>query len=173
MTLSGVSFGVVGIFVLLLMLIPIVLVHELGHFVMARLAKIRVLEFGIGLPAARQRPGPRPRDRVHAQLPADRRLRASSRARRPTRTIRARSRNAKLWKQLIVLVAGVTMNLLTAFVLFFIVAWAFNPQIAAHRDSLRGVEHAGARGRPAGWRHAYLDQWASLRRALGPRVLQG
>jgi len=35
---------------LILILTPIVLVHELGHFTAARLCRIRVEEFGLGLP---------------------------------------------------------------------------------------------------------------------------
>ena len=34
----------------LLVLTPVVLAHELGHFIAARLCRIRVEEFGLGLP---------------------------------------------------------------------------------------------------------------------------
>ncbi len=47
MGLEGILWAVGGF---LLVLTPIVLVHELGHFVAARLYKIRVEEFGFGLP---------------------------------------------------------------------------------------------------------------------------
>lgn len=47
MSLEGILWAVGGF---LLVLTPIVLVHELGHFVAARLCKIRVEEFGFGLP---------------------------------------------------------------------------------------------------------------------------
>ena len=40
----------ITVVVFFLMLGGLVLVHELGHFVTARLAKVRVLEFGIGFP---------------------------------------------------------------------------------------------------------------------------
>jgi regulator of sigma E protease len=39
-----------NILVLLAIIVPLVLAHELGHFVMARRAGVRVHEFGIGLP---------------------------------------------------------------------------------------------------------------------------
>ena len=43
--------GVLATIVLFLVVLgSLVLIHELGHFVMARLAGIRVLEFGIGFP---------------------------------------------------------------------------------------------------------------------------
>ena len=42
--------GVVGIVLFILILGVLVIVHELGHFITARLARIRVHEFGIGFP---------------------------------------------------------------------------------------------------------------------------
>src|SRR5258707_12839959 len=43
--------GVVATIVLSIVVLgSLVLIHELGHFVVARLAGIRVLEFGIGFP---------------------------------------------------------------------------------------------------------------------------
>ncbi len=42
--------GAVTILLFFLILGSLVLVHELGHFVTARLAGVRVLEFGIGFP---------------------------------------------------------------------------------------------------------------------------
>ena len=50
MTLDGIFFWFRAVPILLLILIPLVLVHEFGHFLTARLAGIRVLEFGIGFP---------------------------------------------------------------------------------------------------------------------------
>ena len=35
---------------LFLVLTPVVIIHELGHFIAARLCRIRVEEFGLGLP---------------------------------------------------------------------------------------------------------------------------
>jgi regulator of sigma E protease len=40
----------VNVLVLLAIIVPLVLAHEVGHFVMARRAGVRVHEFGIGLP---------------------------------------------------------------------------------------------------------------------------
>jgi len=50
MTLQGLLFAVVAIPLTLLILTVLVVVHEFGHFLTARLAGIRVLEFGIGFP---------------------------------------------------------------------------------------------------------------------------
>ena len=42
--------GVITVFLFFFVLGTLVLVHELGHFITARLAGVRVLEFGIGFP---------------------------------------------------------------------------------------------------------------------------
>ena len=42
--------SLITIFLFVLVLGVLVLVHELGHFLTARAAKVRVLEFGIGFP---------------------------------------------------------------------------------------------------------------------------
>src|ERR1035437_9523520 len=54
MSLAGLVSGIGGVVGLFLILIPLVLLHELGHFIMARLAHIRALDFGLAFP-------PRPR----------------------------------------------------------------------------------------------------------------
>ena len=110
----------------LVILTALVVVHELGHFVTARLSGIRVLEFGIGFP---------PRAKV---LGHDHETEYTLnylpiggfclwRARSRTPTTRAPSRPPSLPRQILVMVAGVTMNLLTAVFLFFIVACVFSP----------------------------------------------
>ena len=43
------------IFYFFLALFPLVLIHELGHFILAKLNKVRVDEFGIGLDRLQQR----------------------------------------------------------------------------------------------------------------------
>lgn len=129
MSLDGVMFWVVAIPLLLLVLIPLVMVHELGHFIMARLAGIRVLEFGLGFPPRARVLG---RDRQGTEytvnyLPIGGFVRLEG---EETDSDDPRAfTNATLGRQLIVLVAGVFMNLVTATVLFFVVAWAFNPRV--------------------------------------------
>jgi regulator of sigma E protease len=48
--MSEILQGAVTILLFFLILGSLVLIHELGHFVTARLAGVRVLEFGIGFP---------------------------------------------------------------------------------------------------------------------------
>jgi regulator of sigma E protease len=126
--LAGFGYSLTGILGLFLILIPLVLIHEIGHFIMARLAGIRVLEFGLGFP-------PRARVLGHDHeteytlnyLPIGGFVRLEGEETNSTDT-RAFT-NAPLGKQLVVLAAGVVMNLICAVLLFFVVAWAWNPVI--------------------------------------------
>ena len=128
MSLDGLLFWAKAVPLLLLMLVPLVLVHEFGHFIVARLLRIRVLEFGLGFP-------PRARVLGHDHeteytlnwLPIGGFVRLEGEEENSDDP-RAFT-NASLWRQLVVLVAGVTMNVLTAVFLLFIVAWVFNPVV--------------------------------------------
>jgi regulator of sigma E protease len=48
--LSGSQTILTVFFWLVVILIPLVVIHELGHYLMARLMKVRVVEFGVGVP---------------------------------------------------------------------------------------------------------------------------
>ena len=110
--------GAITIFLFFFILGSLVLVHELGHFVTARLAGVRVLEFGIGFP---------PRAKVLRAkgetlytlnwLPIGGFVKLEGEdgdeADDPRSFVRAR-----LPVKLIILVAGVAMNLVTAFLIF-------------------------------------------------------
>jgi regulator of sigma E protease len=128
MSIDGLLFWLRAVPLLLIILVPLVLVHEFGHFLTARLVRIRVLEFGLGFP---------PRARVIGRdheteytlnyLPIGGFVRLEG---EETDSDDPRAfTNAPLAKQLLVLVAGVAMNVLTAAVLLFIVAWVFNPVV--------------------------------------------
>jgi regulator of sigma E protease len=105
----------------------LVVIHELGHFVTARAFRIRVLEFGIGFP---------PRARVLRAkgetlytlnwLPIGGfvRLEGEDGDSEDPRSFAVQ----RLPKKLVVLVAGVVMNLLLAFVIFTGIAWLATPQ---------------------------------------------
>jgi regulator of sigma E protease len=145
MSLAGLTFGLSGVIGLFLILIPLVLVHELGHFIMARLAGIRVLEFGLGFP-------PRARILGHDHeteytlnyLPIGGFVRLEG---EETESDDPRSfGNASLPKQVIVLVAGVAMNAFVAIFLFFVVAWAFNPVVQPTIAQIQSGSPAAAAG---------------------------
>jgi regulator of sigma E protease len=104
----------------------LVVIHELGHFIVARLAGVRVLEFGIGFP---------PRARVLRSkgetlitlnwLPVGGFVRLEGEegdSEDPRSFVRAR-----LLVKLVILLAGVAMNALLAVAIFTAIAWAPGP----------------------------------------------
>jgi regulator of sigma E protease len=119
--------GVITVALFIFILGALVVIHELGHFAMARGFRIRVLEFGIGFP---------PRARVLRArgetlytlnwLPIGGfvRLEGEDGDSDDPRSFAVQ----RLWKKLVVLVAGVGMNLLLAFVIFTGIAWLATPQ---------------------------------------------
>src|SRR5690242_2983088 len=118
---------IVTIVLFFLILGTLVVIHELGHFVAARVAGVRVLEFGIGFP---------PRAKVLRSggetlytlnwLPIGGFVKLEGEdgddAGDPRSFVRAR-----LPVRLVILLAGVLMNLLTAFVIFAMIAWLATP----------------------------------------------
>ena len=83
------------VLVCLAILVVLVVIHELGHFFVARRAHVRVHEFGIGFPPRGADPRPRQGDGLHAQLAAPRGLRSPGRGGgRVGRSARLREREA-------------------------------------------------------------------------------
>jgi regulator of sigma E protease len=117
----------VTIALFLLILGGLVLVHELGHFITARLANVRVLEFGIGFP---------PRARVLRSkgetlytlnwLPIGGFVKLEGEDGEQADDPRSFAAQPLLIK-LGILVAGVVMNLATAFLIFTLIAWLATP----------------------------------------------
>jgi regulator of sigma E protease len=137
--------GAITIALFIFILGSIVVIHEVGHFVLARLFRVRVFEFGIGFP---------PRAKV---------LRAKGETlytlnwlpiggfvsldgqdgdSEDPRSFAVQ----RLWKKLVILLAGVGMNLVLAFVIFFGIAWLAAPQAGM---TFAGVQ-AGAPAEAAG-----------------------
>jgi regulator of sigma E protease len=125
--MEGLLFALLAIVLFIVILGGLVLVHEIGHYLTARLLGVRVLEFGIGFP---------PRAKVLRTkgetlwtlnwLPIGGFVRMDGEdgdgADDP------RSFSAKpLRVRLTILVAGVVMNVFVAFVLFFAIAWLASP----------------------------------------------
>jgi regulator of sigma E protease len=119
--------GAITILLFVFILCSLVVIHEFGHFVLARVFGIRVHEFGIGFP-------PRAkvlRDRGETLytlnwLPIGGfvRLEGEDGDSDDPRSFVV----ASLPKKLLVLLAGVGMNLLLAFVIFTGIAWLATPQ---------------------------------------------
>ena len=119
--------GAITILLFIFILCALVVIHELGHFVLARLFGIRVHEFGIGFP-------PRAkvlRDRGETMytlnwLPIGGfvRLEGEDGDSDDPRSFTSTG----LPKKVLVLLAGVGMNLVLAFVIFTAIAWLAAPQ---------------------------------------------
>jgi regulator of sigma E protease len=119
--------GTITILLFIFILCALVVIHELGHFVLARLFGIRVHEFGIGFP---------PRAKVMRDrgetiytlnwLPIGGfvRLEGEDGDSDDPRSFAV----ATLGKKVLVLLAGVVMNLGLAFVIFSGIAWLAAPQ---------------------------------------------
>ena len=105
----------------------LVVIHELGHFITARLAGVRVLEFGIGFP---------PRAKVLRSsgetlytlnwLPIGGFVKLEGEDGDVPDDPRSFV-NAALWKKLVILVAGVGMNVVLAFAIFTSIAAFASP----------------------------------------------
>ncbi|HEY7590399.1 MAG TPA: M50 family metallopeptidase [Candidatus Limnocylindrales bacterium] len=119
--------NVVTIVLFFLILGTLVVVHELGHFVTARLANVRVLEFGIGFP---------PRAKVIRSsgetlytlnwLPIGGFVKLEGEDGDDTDDPRSFV-NARLPVRLVILLAGVAMNLLLALAIFLLIAMLATP----------------------------------------------
>ena len=137
--------SLITIVIFFAILTVIVVIHEGGHFVTARLARIRVHEFGIGFP---------PRARIFARrgetiytlnwLPIGGFVRLEGEdgdSDDPRSFVRA-----PLPVKVIVLVAGVAMNLVLAFVIFFGISLVATPLIGVTFGAVQPgspADHAG------------------------------
>jgi regulator of sigma E protease len=116
-------FGILGI---------LVLVHEVGHFIVARLFRVRVLEFGIGFP---------PRAKVIRDvgetvytlnwLPIGGFVKLEGEDGDEPDDPRSFAAQP-LWKKLVILVAGVAMNIVLAFAIFAGIALTGDPAIGVY-----------------------------------------
>ena len=116
-------FGILGL---------LVLVHEVGHFIVARLFRVRVLEFGVGFP---------PRAKVLRDvgetvytlnwLPIGGFVKLEGEDGDEAGDPRSFAAQA-LWKKLVILLAGVAMNVVLAFAIFAGIALTGDPAIGVY-----------------------------------------
>jgi regulator of sigma E protease len=134
----------IGLFILILG--ALVLIHELGHFVTARAANVRVLEFGIGFP---------PRAKVLANrgetvytlnyLPIGGFVKLEGEDGTDADDPRSFSSQG-LPLKLLILVAGVVMNIALAFVIFTGIALGGDPTIGVSATTIQPGSPAAAAG---------------------------
>jgi len=118
--------GLINVVLLLLILVVLVVLHELGHFAMARMAGVRVHEFGIGFPP-RARILHRGKDTVYTLnwLPIGGFVRLEGEE-GESEDPRAFS-NQRLRTRIVILLAGVVMNFLLAWLIFSLIAGLADP----------------------------------------------
>src|SRR4051812_26456167 len=141
---------VVTIFLFVVVLGSLVLIHEFGHFVTARLAGVRVLEFGVGFP---------PRARIlHARgetlytlnwLPIGGVVKLHGEDGDDNDDPRSFAR-ARLPTKMVILVSGVVMNLLLSFAIFTSIAWLATPFVGLRFYEVQPDSPAASIGLVAG-----------------------
>ena len=147
----------------------LVLIHELGHFVAARIARVRVLEFGVGFP---------PRARVLRNrgetiytlnwLPIGGFVKLEGEDGDEEDDPHSFS-SQPLRVRLLILVAGVAMNLLLAFVIFAGIALFGDPAIGVVAGKVQADSPAQGAGLAAGDLLVSID--GQRYSAFGPRNL--
>jgi len=138
--------SMITIALFILILGGLVVLHELGHFVTARLARVRVLEFGIGFP---------PRAKVMRSrgetlytlnwLPIGGFVKLEGEDGTDVDDPRSFSHQG-LARKLTILVAGVLMNVLVAFVIFTGIAWLASPLVGVKFFEVQPGSPAAAAG---------------------------
>jgi regulator of sigma E protease len=144
--MSGIIDAVEAIVLFIVVLGLLVLFHEAGHFVTARLSRVRVLEFGFGFP---------PRAKVLAVrggteytlnwLPIGGFVKLEGEDGDQDEDPRSFTR-APLWKKLLILVMGVVMNLVLAVVIFGGIAFLGTPYLGIKFASVDPGSPAQAAG---------------------------
>ena len=124
--LQSCSSSFISILTVLAILVVLVVIHELGHFVVARRAKVRVHEFGIGFPPRARILG-RDKETIYTlnwlPLGGFVRLEGEEGESDDPRAFV----NARLRTRLAILFAGVGMNFVLAFVIFAVIAGVSDP----------------------------------------------
>jgi regulator of sigma E protease len=126
--MSGLLDALLSIVLFVVVLGVLVLFHELGHFITARLSRVRVLEFGFGFPPRAKLLGKRGETEYTLNwLPIGGFVKLEGEdgdSEEPRSFTRA-----PLWKKLVILVMGVVMNLVLSVVIFGAIAGLFSPYI--------------------------------------------
>lgn len=137
--------GLLNIALLLVILVALVVIHEFGHFITARLSGVRVHEFGIGFPP-RAAILHRGRETVYTLnwLPIGGFVRLEGEE-GESEDPRAFS-NQRLGTRLGILLAGVLMNLLLAWLIFSLIAGIGDPVVNVRVASVQPGSPAAAAG---------------------------
>lgn len=115
---------VISIIIFILTLLVLVVIHELGHFIMAKRFGIKVEEFGFGIPP--RLIGKKIGETIYSlnALPLGGfvRLLGEDEQSASKKSLNSRDFRAKpVWQRIVVVVAGVVMNLILAWAIFYTV----------------------------------------------------
>jgi regulator of sigma E protease len=147
--LIGLGNGLIDVLLLLVILVALVVIHELGHFLVARRAGVTVHEFGVGFPPRAKVLGKDKKGTIYTLnwLPIGGFVRLEGEEGEsddPRSFVRQR-----LPTRLTILLAGVAMNALLAFVLLTLIAGFADPSASAQVSWVEPgspAEAAGLRG---------------------------
>ena len=147
--LIGLGNGLIDVVLLLVILVVLVVIHELGHFVVARRAGVKVHEFGVGFPPRARVLGTDKQGTIYTLnwLPIGGFVRLEGEEGEsddPHSFVRQR-----LPTRLAILLAGVAMNFLLAFILLTLIAALADPSSTAQVLALQPdspAAQAGLRG---------------------------
>jgi regulator of sigma E protease len=138
--------SLITIVLFILILGVLVVIHELGHFVTARLARVRVLEFGIGFP---------PRAKVLRRqgetlytlnwLPLGGFVKLEGEDGNDAEDPRSFAAQ-RLPTKLLILIAGVAMNVVLSFAIFTGIAWLATPYVGVRFQTVQEGSPAARAG---------------------------
>lgn len=170
--MTGFFQSIITVVLFILILGVLVIIHELGHFFTARAFKVRVLEFGIGFP---------PRAKVLASggetvytlnwLPIGGFVKLEGEDGTDPDDPRSFSHQG-LPRKLTILIAGVAMNVVLAFVIFTGIAWLASPLVGVRFFEVQPDSPAARAGLVAGEAIVAVDG-EKYQFITGPTALTG
>jgi regulator of sigma E protease len=144
--MTGAIQSLITVVLFVLILGVLVIIHEIGHFVAARLARVRVLEFGIGWP---------PRAKVLRSkgetlytlnwVPIGGFVKLEGEDGKDADDPRSFAAQG-LVTRLVILVAGVVMNVVLAFAIFTSIAWLATPYVGVRFHEVQAGSPAATAG---------------------------
>jgi len=129
----------------ILMFMVLILSHELGHFITAKKNGVKVLEFGIGIPpkVCKLRTDKSGTEYTLNLIPLGGFVRLKGENPDIQEDFHAKDSfiKAKIWKKIIILLAGITSNVILAWILFTVIFTAgTRPIVITSENSIQGKQ---------------------------------
>jgi regulator of sigma E protease len=142
----GLGNGLINVLLLLVFLVVLVVIHELGHFIVARRSGVHVHEFGIGFPPRAKVLGTDSKGTEYTLnwLPIGGFVKLEGEEGESVE--RDAFVNKPLRTRVAILLAGVLMNILLAFVVFSFIAGFADPSVSVRIASVQADSPAEAAG---------------------------